>query len=139
MLHTLHKFDEGKRKTPIIISNLTNDCTIAQILISNTVLMNNMPLHDSTFKMSSSVISLHLVKITYRFHGLFKIKLLKHKMINVNKILIVQRYKRFASAADVVDVPAFSRHQTGEATTSTALAYTATTQSFHCAAQSTFY
>ena len=39
-------------------------------------------------------------------------------MINVNKILIVQRDKKFAIAADVVSVPALNRHQTGTATTS---------------------
>ena len=46
--------------------------------------------------MSSSGNSLCLAKITYRFSGLSKIKLLKYKMINFNKVLIVQRNKRFA-------------------------------------------
>ena len=55
-----------------------------------------MLLHVSTFRMSSSDSSLCLVKITYRFSGLSKIKLLKYKMINFNKMLIVQRDKRFA-------------------------------------------
>ena len=55
-----------------------------------------MLLHVSTFKMSSSGSSLCLVKIIYRFCGLSKIKLLKYKMINFNKMLIVQRNKRFA-------------------------------------------
>ena len=54
-----------------------------------------MLLHVSTFKMSSSGSSLCLAKITYRFYGLSKIKLLKHKMMHFNKMLIVQRYKRF--------------------------------------------
>ena len=72
-----------------------------------------MLLHVSTFKMSSSGSSLCLTKITYRYLGLGKIKLLKYKMINFNKMLIVQRDKRFA--------------------------YTATTQNFYHAAQSTFY
>ena len=58
--------------------------------------MNDMFLHVSTFKMSSSGSSLCLAKITYRFSGLSKIKLLKYKMINFNKMLIVQRNKRFA-------------------------------------------
>ena len=58
--------------------------------------MNKMLLHVSTFKMSSSGSSLCLAKITYRFFGLDKIKLLKYKMINVNKMLIVQRDKRSA-------------------------------------------
>ena len=55
-----------------------------------------MLLHVSTFKMSSSGSLLCLAKITYRFSGLSKIKLLKYKMINFNKTLIVQRNKRFA-------------------------------------------
>ena len=55
-----------------------------------------MLLHVSTFKMSSSGSSLCLAKITYRLFGLGKIKLLKHKMINFNKMLTVQRDKRFA-------------------------------------------
>ena len=75
-----------------IIYNLTNDCTI----ISDTIITNKMLLHVSTFKMSSSESSLCLAKITYRFSGLSKIKLLKHKMINFSKLLIVQRNKRFA-------------------------------------------
>ena len=72
--------------------NLTNDCTI----ISNITITNNMLLHVSTFKMSSSGSSLCLAKITYRYLGLGKIKLLKYKMMNFNKMLIVQRNKRFA-------------------------------------------
>ena len=55
-----------------------------------------MLLHVSTFKMSSSGSSLCLTKMTYRFLGLGKIKLLKYKMINFNKILIVHRDKSFA-------------------------------------------
>ena len=55
-----------------------------------------MLLHVSTFKMSSSGSSLRLAKITYRFSGLCKIKLLKYKMINFNEMLIVQRNKSFA-------------------------------------------
>ena len=74
-----------------VIYNLTNDCTI----ISNTVITNNMLLRVLTFKMSSSESSLCPVKITYRFSGLSKIKLLKYEMINFNKMLIVQRDKRF--------------------------------------------
>ena len=74
------------------IYNLANDCTI----ISNSIITNNMLLHVSTFKMSSGS-SLCLAKITYTFSGLSKIKLLKYKMINFNKMLIVQRNKRFAS------------------------------------------
>ena len=54
-----------------------------------------MLLHISTFKMSSLGSSLRLAKITYRFSGLGKIKLLKYKMINCNKMWIVQR-KSFA-------------------------------------------
>ena len=76
--HTLH-----------FIYNLTNDCTI----ISNTIITNNMLLHVSTFKMSSSGSSLCLTKISYRFSGLSKIKL-KYK-INFNKMLIVQLDKTF--------------------------------------------
>ena len=75
-----------------IIYRLNNDCTV----ISNTIITSSMLLHVSTFKMSSSGSSLCLAKITYRFSGLGKIKLLKYKMINFNKILIVQRSKRFA-------------------------------------------
>ena len=48
-----------------------------------------MLLHVSTFKMSSSGSSLCLAKITYRFLGLGKTKLLKYKMVNFNKTLIV--------------------------------------------------
>ena len=78
--------------TPFIfIYNLTNDCTV----ISNTIITNNMLLHVSTFKMSSSGSSLCLTKITYKYLGLSKIKLLQYKMINFNKMLIVQRNKRF--------------------------------------------
>ena len=55
-----------------------------------------MLLHVSTFKMSFSGSTLCIDKITYRFSGLGKIKLLKYKMINFNKMLIVQRDKRFA-------------------------------------------
>ena len=57
------------------IYNLANDCTI----ISNTIITNNMLLHVSTFKMPSSGSLLCLAKITYRFSGLAKIKLLKYK------------------------------------------------------------
>ena len=57
------------------IYNLINDCTV----ISNTIITNNMLLHVSTFKMSSSGSSLCLAKTTYRFCGLSKIKLLKYK------------------------------------------------------------
>ena len=55
-----------------------------------------MFLDVSTFKMSSSGGLLCLAKTTYRFFGLGEIKLLKYKMINFNKMLIVQRDKRFA-------------------------------------------
>ena len=58
--------------------------------------MNSMLLYVSTFKMSSSESALCLAKITYRFSGLSKIKLLNYKMINFNKMSIVQRNKRFA-------------------------------------------
>ena len=51
-----------------LIYSLTNDYTI----ISNTIITNNMLLHVSTFKMSSSMSSLHLAKITYRFLVLVK-------------------------------------------------------------------
>ena len=51
--------------------------------------MNNMLLRVSTFKMSSSGSSLCLAKITYRFLGIGKIKLLKYKLINFNKMSIV--------------------------------------------------
>ena len=47
-------------------------------------------------KMSSSGSSLLLAKITYRFLGLGKIKLLKYKLIDFNGMLIVQRNKRLA-------------------------------------------
>ena len=57
---------------------------------------NNMLLHVSTFKMSSSGSSLCFAKIAYGFSGLSKRKLLKYKMINSNKTLIVQRNKRCA-------------------------------------------
>ena len=70
-----------------IIYNLTNNCTI----ISNTIITNNMLLYVSTFKMSSSGSSLCLAKTTYRFSGLSKMKFLKYKMINFNKMLIVRR------------------------------------------------
>ena len=76
----------------LLFTILTNDCTI----ISNRIITNNMLLHVSTFEMSSSGSSSCLVKITYKFSGLSKIKLLKYKMINFNKTLIVQRNKRFA-------------------------------------------
>ena len=55
-----------------------------------------MLLHVSTFTMSSSGSALCLDKITYRFSGLGKIKLLNYKMMNFNKMLIVQRNKRSA-------------------------------------------
>ena len=58
--------------------------------------MNKLLLHVSTFEMSSSGSSLCLAKITYRFSDFSKIKLLKYKMINFNKMLTVQRNKRFA-------------------------------------------
>ena len=64
--------------------------------MSNTAVPNNMLLRVSTFKMSSSGSSLCLVKITYRFPGLSKFKFLKYKMINFNKMLIVQRNERSA-------------------------------------------
>ena len=139
MLYTLHTFDEANRKTPIAIYNLINDCTIAQIRISNTIITNNMLLHVSTFKMSSSGSSLCLAKITYRFSGLSKMKLLKYEMINFNKMLIVQRNKKFAGAADVVAVSVRCLLRADTATTAAALAYTATTQNFYHAARSTFY
>ena len=68
-----------------------------------------MLLYVPTFKMSSSGSSLCLAKITYRFCGLNKINLLKYKMINFNKMLIVQRKKVcvvavYASAAADVAV-----------------------------------
>ena len=93
--------------------------------------MNNILLHVSTFKMSSSGSSLCLDKITYRFSGLSKIKLLKYKMMNINKMLIVQRNKRFALCLP-------GRHRADTAT-SAALPYTATKQTFYYAVQSTFY
>ena len=74
------------------VYNLTNDCTI----ISNTIITNNMLLHVSTFKLSSSESSLYLTKITYGYLCLGKIKLLKYKMRNVNKMFTVQRDKKFA-------------------------------------------
>ena len=58
-----------------------------------------MLLHVSTFKMSSSGSSLCLAKITYGFSGLSKIKLLKYKMINFNKMLIVQRNNKVSVVA----------------------------------------
>ena len=74
------------------IYNLTTDCTI----MLNTIVTNNMLLSVSTFKMSSSGSSVCLTKITYRYLGLGKIKLLKYEMINFNKMLIVQRDKSFS-------------------------------------------
>ena len=50
-----------------------------------------MLLHVLTLKMSSSGNLLCLAKITYRFSGLSKMKLLKYKMINFNIMLIVPR------------------------------------------------
>ena len=76
----------------LIIYNLTNKGTI----ISNTTITNNMLLHVSTFKMPSSGSSLWLSKITYRFLGVGKIQLLKYKLINFNKMSIVQHNKRLA-------------------------------------------
>ena len=73
----------------LLFTVLTNDCTI----MSNTTVTNNVLLHVSTFKMPSSGSSLCLAKITYRFSGLNKIKMLKYKIINFNKLLIVQRDK----------------------------------------------
>ena len=64
--------------------------------MSNTIITNNRLVHVSTFKMSSSGSTLCLAKIKYRFFGLSKIKLLNYKMINFNKMLIVQHDKRFA-------------------------------------------
>ena len=76
-----------------IIYSLTNDYTIK----SNTIITNNILLHISTFKMSSSGSSLCLAKITYRFSGLSKIKLLIYKMINFNKTLIYSVIKGLRS------------------------------------------
>ena len=86
------KLFTSNRLKPFIY-NLTNDCTY----ILNTTITNNMLLHVSTFKMSSSGSSLCLAKITrtYRFSGLSKIKLLKYKMINFNKMLIVRSITNF--------------------------------------------
>ena len=55
-----------------------------------------MLLHVSTFKMSSSGNSLCFAKVTYRYHSLGKIKLLKYNIINFDKMFIVQRNKSFA-------------------------------------------
>ena len=60
-----------------------------------TIITNYMLLHVSTFKMSSSGISLCLAKITYRFSGLSKIKLLKYRMTNFNKMFITQYNQHF--------------------------------------------
>ena len=65
------------------------------MIISNTIITNNMLLCVSIYKMSSPGSSLCLAKITYRLSGLSKRKLLKYKMINFNKTLIVQCNKRF--------------------------------------------
>ena len=54
--------------------------------------------HFSTFKMPSSGSSLCLAKITYRFSGLIKMKLLKYKMIDFNKMLIVFNLHKTRSA-----------------------------------------
>ena len=91
--HWLVKLFTSNRLKPFIY-NLTNDCTY----ILNTTITNNMLLHVSAFKMSSSGSSLCLAKITrtYRFSGLSKIKLLKYKTMNFNEMLIVQRDKSFA-------------------------------------------
>ena len=55
-----------------------------------------MLVHVSTFQIPSSGSSLCPAKIIYRFSGLSKINLLKYKMMNFNKMLIVQRDERFA-------------------------------------------
>ena len=82
---------------PCILNYLQIDQRLQ--IISNTIITNNMLLHVSTFRMSSSGNSLRLAKITYRFSGLDKIKLLKYKMINFNKMLIVRRNKRVCAVA----------------------------------------
>ena len=89
-----------------------------------------MLLHVSTFKMSSSWSLLCLAKITYIFSGLSKMKLLKYKMIYFNKILIVQRNKRFCIICKRCwcGLACLLFNWAGKATSSTALAYTATTQ-----------
>ena len=92
------RFSQGTPKclsynrNEIFIYKLTNDRTI----ISNTIITNNMLLHVWTFKISSTGSSLCLAKITYRFSGLSKVKLLKYKMMIFNKMLIVQRNKMCA-------------------------------------------
>ena len=52
-----------------------------------------MLLHVPTLKISFSWSSLCLAKITYRFSGLCKRKLLKYKLGNFNKTSLVQRNK----------------------------------------------
>ena len=86
-----------------------------------------MFLHMSTFKMSSSGSSLCLAKIIYRFYGPSKMKLLKYKMINVNKMFIVQQIKGLrrgciCSVVDVVSVPVWCLLRAGTAITSAAIA-----------------
>ena len=81
-----------------IIYNLTNDCTI----ISNTIITNNMLLHVSTFKMSSSGSALCLAKITYKISGL-SIFFLYFNPLNTKRRLVylntqfVPRSKHFSS------------------------------------------
>ena len=72
----------------LIYLRLTKDCTI----ISNTIITNNMLLHVSTFKKSSSGSSLCSAKITYRISGLSKINiLLRPENLNV----ILARHNEF--------------------------------------------
>ena len=67
----------------LLFRNLTDDCTT----ISKTI-TNNMLLHVSTFKMPSSGSPLCLTKITYRFLGLGKIKLLKFIILYFNNFIL---------------------------------------------------
>ena len=53
------------------------------------MITNNTLLHVSTFKMSSSGSSFCLAKITYRFSGVSKIKLLKYIYILINDCTII--------------------------------------------------
>ena len=71
-----------------IIYSLTNNCTI----ISNTIITNNMLLHVSTFKMSSSGSLLCLAKITYRFSGLRPENLLLSGLRPDNLYVILARH-----------------------------------------------
>jgi hypothetical protein len=55
-----------------------------------------MLLHVSTFKSHPQGAHCALLKLHTDFMALVKLKLLKYKMMNIIKMLIVQHYKRYA-------------------------------------------